>query len=107
MKYNVLFLADAEKDINEIYEYISSSDSNLNADKLINKIIKKCEDLESFPNRGHKLPELEYTEGKDYIEIHYKPYRIIYRIVERAVFIFSILDGRRDLKDLLNKRLLR
>ncbi|MEO8208951.1 MAG: type II toxin-antitoxin system RelE/ParE family toxin [bacterium] len=106
MKYEVRFIFDAEKDINEIYEYVASNDSKINAEKLIDKLIQKCSDLDRFPNRGYKLTELEYLEVKDYLEIHYKPYRIIYRIIERVVFVHCILDGRRNLNDLLHKRLL-
>jgi toxin ParE1/3/4 len=40
-------------------------------------------------------------------EIHFKPYRIIYQIVESDVYIHAVLDGRRDLQELLEIRLLR
>ncbi|MBK8552520.1 MAG: type II toxin-antitoxin system RelE/ParE family toxin [Ignavibacteria bacterium] len=107
MNYDVRINPLAEKDLDEIYENILLNDCKINAEKLIDKLIQKCLDLKKFPNRGHKLQELEYMEKKDYLEIHYKPYRIIYKIINRIVFIYCILDGRRDLKDLLNKRLLR
>jgi prevent-host-death family protein len=34
-------------------------------------------------------------------------YRILYEVQEQAVFVHAILDGRRDLRDLLERRLLR
>ena len=37
----------------------------------------------------------------------FKPYRIIYQIVGRKVFIHCVLDGRRNLQDILERRLLR
>ena len=36
-----------------------------------------------------------------------KPYRIIYRIEEDTVTVLAVLDGRRDLEDLLLERLIR
>jgi hypothetical protein len=36
-----------------------------------------------------------------------KPYRIIYSLAKSQVFVYSILDGTRDLQDLLEERLLR
>ncbi|HMQ70567.1 MAG TPA: type II toxin-antitoxin system RelE/ParE family toxin [Ignavibacteria bacterium] len=107
MKYDVQFTKDAENDIFGLYEYIKSNDSIDMAEKLIDRLIQKCSDLDIFPNRGHILPELEYLQRKDYLEIHYKSYRIIYRIIEKVVFVNCILDGRRDLNELLHKRLLR
>jgi toxin ParE1/3/4 len=106
MNYEVRIISIAEKDLDDIYEYVAINDSINNAEKLIDKLIQKCLDLDRFPNRGHKLSEFEF-EKKDFLEIHYKTYRIIYKIFPKKVMIYGVLDGRRDLKDLLNKRLLR
>jgi len=40
-------------------------------------------------------------------EIHVKVYRIMYQITGDDIFVHCILDGRRDIQDLLQKRLLR
>ena len=106
MNYEVRIISIAEKDLDDIYEYVAINDSIDNAEKLIDKLIQKCLDLDRLPNRGHKLSEFEF-EKKDFLEIHYKSYRIIYKIFPKTVMIYGVLDGRRDLKDLLNKRLLR
>lgn len=42
-----------------------------------------------------------------YREIGLTPYRIIYRIRDNLVTVHAILDGRRDLADLLHRRLVR
>ena len=36
----------------------------------------------------------------------FKPYRIVYRVLEHKVYIHLIADGRRDLQSLLARRLL-
>ncbi len=41
-----------------------------------------------------------------YREIFFKPYRIIYRVVEDNVYVMVIADGRRDMRALLERRLL-
>jgi len=43
---------------------------------------------------------------KEYREIFFKPYRIIYRIIEKNVFVLLIVDGRRNMQELLQRRLL-
>ena len=63
--------------------------------------------LEDFPLRGHIVPELERISVISYLEIHYKAYRIIYQVLNKTVYIHSILDGRRNISELLQKRLLR
>ena len=67
----------------------------------------KCLNLESFPERGHTPPELERINLIGFFEIHFKPYRIIYQILNNNVYIHCVLDGRRELQELLEKRLLR
>jgi toxin ParE1/3/4 len=36
-----------------------------------------------------------------------KPYRIIYRVEKRTVSVLAVLDGRREIQDLLLERLIR
>ena len=63
--------------------------------------------MEEYPERGHIPQELKLTGIKRYLEIHYKPYRIIYEIEKNLVYIHSILDGRRNIQEILAERLLR
>jgi toxin ParE1/3/4 len=107
MTYRVFVLKDAEQDILELYEYVAGNDSITRADKLIDKIEEKCKSLSQYANRGHIPPELDRISVHNYLEIHHKPYRIIYQIIDKNVFIHCILDSRRDLKELLHGRLLR
>lgn len=107
MNYEVFVIADAEEDIYEIYNYVAVYDSVEKAEKLLTKLEETCNSLSTFPTRGHIPPELERIGVLDYREIHYKPYRIIYQIIESVVYVHCVLDGRRDLQELLEKRLLR
>jgi len=107
MTYSVFFVADAEKDLYDIYRFVATHDSVARAEKLLQHLEETCHSLASFPNRGHLPPELERIGVLTYREIHYKPYRIIYQVVETQVYIHCILDGRRSLQQLLEERLLR
>ncbi len=106
-KYSVLIIDEAEKDILEIYYYIVDNDSIRSADWVIERLELLCESLTDLPERGHFPPELLRLDIRFYREIHFKPYRIIYQIIENSVYIHCVLDGRRDLDDLLRRRLLR
>ena len=63
--------------------------------------------LEKHPERGHIPPGLRPTGIKNYIEIHYKPYRIIYEIEKDLIYIHCVIDGRRNIQEILSNRLLR
>ncbi|MCP3926214.1 MAG: type II toxin-antitoxin system RelE/ParE family toxin [Desulfobacterales bacterium] len=107
MKYKVIILYDAEDDIFDIYRYIFINDSKDKAEYVLGKIEEACLDLENLPERGHIPKELDWVGVSNYREIHFKPYRIIYEIESKKVYIHCVLDGRRDLQQLLERRLLR
>lgn len=107
MEYKIFLTSDAEQDILEIYDYIASSDSRESAKYVYHNIKEKCKTLSDFPTKGHYPPELERIGIREYREVHFNIYRIIYQIHEDKVFIHCVLDGRRDLQDLLERRLLR
>jgi len=107
MKHQVLVVAEAEEDIFDIYKYVLRADGRNRADHLLVKLQETCQSLADMPRRGHSPPELERVGVSGYREIHFKPYRIIYQIVGRKVFIHCVLDGRRALQEVLEHRLLR
>ena len=98
---------EALQDIIDIYNYISRNDSLSIANKVYEKIKMKCFEIADFPHKGHVPPELERISIFRYLEINYKPYRIIYSITDSKVIIFCIFDGRRNIVELLTKRLIR
>ena len=103
----VFLLEDAEKDLDEIYRYIKRNDSEEKAERLSQNIEQVILSLHASPLRGHYPPELERLGVLEYREVFFKPYRIIYEVAGASVFIHCVLDGRRDLRDILQQRLLR
>ena len=107
VKYKVNLTFSAEEDLFEIFQYVFFNDSVEKAEKLYSKLHEKCIALQKYPHRGHIPSELSLPGIDDFLEITYKPYRIIYQIIEKVVFIHCILDGRRDMQKILQERLMR
>lgn len=107
MKFKVNIVSSAEEDLYEIYQYVFLNDSEEKAEKLYSKLYEKCLSLQEYPNRCHVPPELSLLGLDDFLELNYKPYRIIYQIIEKVVFVHCVLDGRRDMQKLLQERLIR
>lgn len=107
MKHQVLVIAEAEGDIFDIYKYVLRANGRGRADHVLVKLQETCQGLAQTPKRGHVPPELERVGVRSYREIHFKPYRVIYQVVGRKVFIHCVLDGRRSLQEILERRLLR
>ncbi len=96
MTYTVILTAYAVRDLEGIYEYIALNDL---PEKAFNS-------LKEFPDKGSYPKELSYLGIREYREIYYKPYRIIYKISEKTVYIYLIADGRRNMETLLQNRIL-
>ncbi len=107
MTYRVLLVEDAERDIEDIHAYIARKDSIGRADAVLDALETLCDPLRELPERGNKPKELRDLGIELYREIHFKPYRIIYRIIGRDVVIHGVFDGRRDMESLLQRRVLR
>lgn len=107
MKYEVRIDNVAIDDLYAIYRYVANNDSPAKADNLLDSIQKAMLSLETMPARGNHPPEMQRWGILDFREIFFKPYRIIYEIRDKAVFIHAVLDGRRNCEDLLQQRLLR
>lgn len=107
MKHPVVILKEAEDDLFDIYRYIFTNDSSSSADYVLDCLEELILKLEQLPDRGHIPPELERVGMDGYLEVHFKPYRVIYEIDGKKVFVHCVLDGLRDLQTLLERRLLR
>lgn len=107
MGFQIRLTADAERDLASLYEYIVSNDSIESAKYVFEKIKATLDDLRQSPARGSYVKELMSLGIKQYREVYFKPYRIIYRILDEAVIVYVIADGRRNMQTLLQSRLLR
>jgi len=105
--HTVFLTQGAMDDLEAIHDYIFLHDSPGKADYVIGKIENTFGKLTLFPERGAYPPELLEVGVREYREVFFKPYRIIYRIQYDRVYIMVIADGRRDLQTLLLRRLLK
>ncbi len=106
MPFAVSLTDDAARDLDEPYDYWALHDSPQKADRVLKHIEKASSRLSEFPDRGAHPKELLALGIREYREIFFKPYRIIYRVMDKNVYILLIVDGRRDMQTLLQRRLL-
>jgi len=107
MVFEVLLAQDAEADIEDITRYIATHDGWRNAEAVLRGLEHACHSLRDFPERGNTPKELSALGMTEYREAHFKPYRIIYRIMDAKVIVYCVLDGRLDMQSLLLRRLVR
>jgi len=107
MRYAIMLTQGAEQDLDSIVGYISTTDGVANAHRVLDALMETIAQLEHHPDRGSYPSELRSLGIKEFRQVFFKPYRVIYRIIEQTVTIVIIADGRRDFQSLLARRLLR
>jgi len=103
--YKVFWASVAEDDLKNIILYIAK-DNPTNAKTIIRKITGKASSLTQLPERGRTVPELQDQGIFLYRELIIAPWRIIYRISDKKVYVLSVLDSRQNIEDILLKRLI-
>lgn len=105
-RFDVFLTEDAARDLEEIYDYIAEYRGLAKAGYLLDRIERVVEGISAFPERGSHPKELLALGIRDYRQIFFKPYRVIYRVVGQRVYVYLVVDGRRDMQTLLARRLL-
>jgi toxin ParE1/3/4 len=106
MSFAVILTADAARDVEDLYHHMALHDTPGKAEHVLERIEKTFSSLSESPERGAHPKELLALGIRDYREIFFKPYRVIYRVMGDTVYVFLIADGRRDMQTLLQRRLL-
>jgi toxin ParE1/3/4 len=107
MKSRVLLTAGAERDLEEIYDHIAANDSKASADHVLDRLLPAANDLALLPERGSIPRELRALGIREFRQLFFKPYRVIYRVVDHDAIAVLVADGRREMQSLLERRLLR
>jgi len=80
-----------------IYEHIAQ-DAPLYAQRVVDRITRRSEQIAQFPESGRIVPEYEAPDVREVIE---RPYRIIYRVKAERVEVLAVLHGAQRLPSTL------
>jgi len=72
-----------------IYEHIAQ-DSPVYAQRMIDKVTRRSEQIADFPLSGRMVPEYQAQDIRELIE---KPYRLIYRVKSDQVDVLAVVHG--------------
>lgn len=105
-RFEVLLSAGAERDLASIHGFVLEQEGVGRARHVLDAVSRVVASLSRFPERGSYPKELAALGIKEYRQTFFKPYRVIYRVMEQRVVIYLVADGRRDMQSVLAKRLL-
>lgn len=105
-RFEVLWAAVAEEDVAGIVDFVAR-ESPERALAILNELERRAQSLERFPGRGRVVPELAAAGIAQYRELIVTPFRVVYDVddTSRKVHVVAVVDARRDVRDLLLRRL--
>ena len=86
------FHPEALQDLDQIWEFIRG-DNLAAADRLIAEILDAIDTLVSFPDRGHKRPDLTSRPLRFTVV---RGYLIAYAPEEKPLWVVAVMHGRRN-----------
>lgn len=92
----VVFAPAAEIDLEEIWYHIALNAPGT-ADRIVDNIRKRCDQLSVFPDSGPSRREI----AADARSLNEGRYVILYRIFETTIEIVRVVHGARDLTSFL------
>ena len=106
MKKKIVWSQDASDDLIEIVTYIKEKSGNNIASEIYQRIINHVEKIDVFPEIGRIVPELLSIGVIDIRELIETPWRIFYRVLFDEIQIISVIDGRRNVEEILFKKII-
>ena len=76
-----------------IHQYVAQN-SEIYADRLVDRPTRRSEQIGLFPESGRMVPEYKRVDIREVIE---RPYRIIYRVKEDQVDVLSVVHTAQQL----------
>ncbi len=89
------FTAEAQFRLRSIERYVAE-DSPAHAKALVERLIRRAEEIPDVPRAGREVPEYRQDNLR---EVLVRPYRLIYRVQPDAIEIITVVHYRQLLPD--------
>ena len=102
----VTWASPAAGDVHDIVDHLAM-DSRTRAVTFLDRVDQAVRRLAASPGLGRVVPELERHDVYLYRELILSPWRLIYRFDRDHLYVLAVIDGRRNVEDVLLRRLMR
>ena len=106
MKPEILWSKDAGEELIEIISYIKNNTGKMTAEKIYKKITDEVKRASENASGRRISPLLKEFGIMDIHQLNINPWIIYYRVEKNIMKIISIIDGRRNLEEILYRKVL-
>ena len=105
-KIEVIWSQDAGDELMEIISYIRNNTGKMTAEKIYKKIIDEVKKISANAAGRRISPLLKQFGITDIHQCNVNPWAIYYRVDKNLMKIISIIDCRRNLEEILYKKII-
>ena len=102
MKRTVRVLRRAQRDLQQIYDYVAT-DAPPRAASFIDRFLDAIESLDEFSERG-ATPRDSVLRQRAYRHLKHLEYLVFYKVLQRRVRAYRVLHAKRAYRHLLGAR---
>jgi toxin ParE1/3/4 len=106
MKYKINWSKDAGEEFIEIISWYKHTTGKNIAQRIYSKINSRIKKLKDMPGMGKPVQILKDIGINDYRQIIQDHWIIYYKVEGQTVNIISVIDGRRNLEEILYKKMI-
>jgi toxin ParE1/3/4 len=106
MKYKINWSKDAGEEFIEIISWYKYNVGKNIAQKIYSKINAQIKKLKNMPGIGKPAQILKDIGVNDYRQIVQDNWMVYYKVEGQNVNIISVIDGRRNLEEILYKKII-
>ena len=103
---NIIWTEDAAEDLIDIVAFQKAKYGSDRARKVYDSIQNAIHSISNFAQKGRVVPELVTLGITSYNEVIHSPWRILYKISNDSIYITSLIDGRRNVEEILYKKVI-
>jgi len=97
---------DAKSDLTEIISYIRERSGGKISREIFDRFQEKVTKAAEFPESCRIVPELSEIGVVEIREIIESPWRIFFRSSNSELSIISVIDGRRNVEEILYRKMM-
>jgi toxin ParE1/3/4 len=106
MKYKIIWSKDAGDEFAEIISWYKYTAGKNVAQRIYTKINSQIKKLKDFPGIRKQAQILKSVGAHDYRQIVQDNWIIYYRAKGQTINIISVIDGKRNLEEILYKKMI-
>jgi toxin ParE1/3/4 len=106
MKHDIIWSKDAGDELAEIISYIKRNTGKITAEKIYSKIINEVKRVSGNAAGRRVAPLLKRFGITNIHQLNISPWVVFYKVEDNRMKIISIIDGRRNLEEILYEKMI-